>query len=41
MYGKVYDYILKQNAILYKTKNGGYVDIEELNKKKIIEVLIK
>lgn len=30
--GEVFNYILKENAILYKTKNGGYVDIESLNK---------
>lgn len=32
--GKIYSLILKENAILYKTQNGGYVDIEDLNKKR-------
>ena len=32
--GKVNDYILKQDAILYKTKNGGYVNVVDLLKKR-------
>ena len=32
--GKIINYRLKENTILYKTQNGGYVDIENLDKKR-------
>lgn len=38
-------FILKENAILYKTKNGGFVDVDNLSKKsdykKVNKVAIK
>ncbi len=37
--GDIHTYIIKKNAILYGTKNGSYVDIEELKKKDYNRIL--